>query len=338
MKDYTKNMTAPIYYQSDCNLDLLKGKKIAIIGYGSQGHAHALNLRDSGCDVIVGLYKGSKSWAKAEAQGFKVYTSAEAAKQADIIMILINDEKQAALYKNDIEPNLEAGNMLMFAHGFNIHFGCIKPPKDVDVTMVAPKGPGHTVRSEYQVGKGVPCLVAVEQDATGQAKDLALAYALGIGGARAGVLETTFRTETETDLFGEQAVECGGLSKLIEEGFQTLVDQGFPPIVAYFECCHENKLIIDLVTQGGMAYMWNVCSNTAKYGGLTRRDKVINKDSVAGMKEIYREIDSGEFKTEWRQEWANGLKNLHAMMDDESKLQLEKTGAEVRALFQRKAN
>ena len=183
MKDYTKNMTAPIYYQSDCNLDLLKGKKIAIIGYGSQGHAHALNLKDSGCDVIIGLYKGSKSWAKAEAQGFKVYTSAEAAKQADIIMILINDEKQAALYKNDIEPNLEAGNMLMFAHGFNIHFGCIKPPKDVDVTMVAPKGPGHTVRSEYQVGKGVPCLVAVEQDATGKALDLALAYALAIGGA-----------------------------------------------------------------------------------------------------------------------------------------------------------
>ncbi len=241
MKDYTKNMTAPIYYQSDCNLDLLKGKKIAIIGYGSQGHAHALNLKDSGCDVIIGLYKGSKSWAKAEAQGFKVYTSAEAAKQADIIMILINDEKQAALYKNDIEPNLEAGNMLMFAHGFNIHFGCIKPPKDVDVTMVAPKGPGHTVRSEYQVGKGVPCLVAVEQDATGQAKDLALAYALGIGGARAGVLETTFRTETETDLFGEQAVLCGGVCALMQAGFETLCDAGYDPRNAYFECIHEMK-------------------------------------------------------------------------------------------------
>ena len=201
-----ENMTAKIFYQSDCNLSLLDGKTIAIIGYGSQGHAHALNLKDSGCDVIVGLYEGSKSWAKAEAQGFKVYTAAEAAKRADIIMILINDEKQAAMYKKDIAPNLEAGNMLMFAHGFAIHFGQIIPPADVDVTMIAPKGPGHTVRSEYQAGKGVPCLVAVEQDATGKAKDLALAYALGIGGARAGVLETTFRTETETDLFGEQAV------------------------------------------------------------------------------------------------------------------------------------
>ena len=212
MKDYTANMKAPIYYQSDCNLALLDGKTIAIIGYGSQGHAHALNLKDSGCNVIIGLYEGSKSWARAEAQGFKVYTAAEAAKQADIIMILINDEHQASLYKNDIEPNLEAGNMLMFAHGFNIHFEQIVPPANVDVTMVAPKGPGHTVRSEYQVGKGVPSLVAVHQDATGMAKDIALAYALGIGGARAGVLETTFRTETETDLFGEQAVLCGGVT------------------------------------------------------------------------------------------------------------------------------
>ena len=206
---------AKIYYQEDCNLSLLDGKKIAIIGYGSQGHAHALNLKESGCDVIIGLYEGSKSWPKAEKQGFKVYTAAEAAKKADIIMILINDELQADMYKKDIEPNLEAGNMLMFAHGFNIHFGCIKPPKDVDVTMIAPKAPGHTVRSEYQAGKGTPCLVAVEQDATGKALDMALAYALGIGGARAGVLETTFRTETETDLFGEQAVLCGGVCALM---------------------------------------------------------------------------------------------------------------------------
>ena len=204
-------MANKIFYQEDCNLGLLDGKTIAIIGYGSQGHAHALNLKESGCNVIIGLYKGSKSWKKAEEQGFEVYTSAEAAKKADIIMILINDEKQAALYKNDIEPNLEEGNMLMFAHGFNIHFGCIKPPAYVDVTMIAPKGPGHTVRSEYQAGKGVPCLVAVEQDYTGKALDLALAYALAIGGARAGILETTFRTETETDLFGEQAVLCGGV-------------------------------------------------------------------------------------------------------------------------------
>ena len=215
-------MAARLFYQEDCNLSLLEGKKIAIIGYGSQGHAHALNLKDSGCDVIIGLYEGSKSWAKAEAQGFKVYTAAEAAKQADIIMILINDEKQAAMYKKDIEPNLEEGNMLMFAHGFAIHFGQIVPPKNVDVAMIAPKAPGHTVRSEYQAGKGTPCLVAVEQDYTGKALDRALAYGLGIGGARAGLLETTFRTETETDLFGEQAVLCGGVCALMQAGFEIL--------------------------------------------------------------------------------------------------------------------
>ncbi|MCC8170082.1 MAG: ketol-acid reductoisomerase, partial [Oscillospiraceae bacterium] len=227
---------AKVFYESDCNLGLLQDKTIAIIGYGSQGHAHALNLKDSGCNVIVGLYEGSKSWEKAEKQGLTVYTSAEAAKKADIIMILINDEKQADLYKNEIEPNLEAGNMLMFAHGFNIHFGAIVPPADVDVTMIAPKGPGHTIRSEYLEGKGVPCLIAVEQDATGKAQDLALAYALGIGGARAGVLETTFRTETETDLFGEQAVLCGGVTALMQAGFETLVEAGYDPRNAYFEC------------------------------------------------------------------------------------------------------
>ena len=219
-------MAAKIYYQEDCNLSLLEGKTIAIIGYGSQGHAHALNLKESGCNVVIGLYEGSRSWAKAEAQGFEVYTAAEAAKKADIIMILINDEKQAALYKNDIEPNLEEGNMLMFAHGFNIHFGQIVPPANVDVTMIAPKAPGHTVRSEYQVGKGTPCLVAVEQDYTGKALDKALAYGLAIGGARAGILETTFRTETETDLFGEQAVLCGGVCALMQAGFETLVRSG----------------------------------------------------------------------------------------------------------------
>ena len=218
---------AKIFYAKDCNLDLLKGKTVAIIGYGSQGHAHALNLHDSGVDVIIGLYEGSKSWAKAEAQGMKVYTAAEAAKKADIIMILINDEKQAEMYKEDIEPNLKAGDMLTFAHGFNIHYGLIKAPEDVDVTMIAPKGPGHTVRSEYQEGKGVPCLVAVHQDATGHAQDMALAYAAGIGGARAGVLETTFRTETETDLFGEQAVLCGGVVALMQAGFETLVEAGY---------------------------------------------------------------------------------------------------------------
>ncbi len=224
---------ANIYYQEDCNLAMLDGKTIAVIGYGSQGHAHALNAKESGCNVIIGLYEGSKSWAKAEAQGFEVYTAAEAAKKADIIMILINDELQAKMYKESIEPNLEPGNMLMFAHGFNIHFGQIVPPADVDVTMIAPKGPGHTVRSEYQDGKGVPCLVAVHQDATGKALDMVLAYALAIGGARAGVLETTFRTETETDLFGEQAVLCGGVCALMQAGFETLVEAGYDARNAY---------------------------------------------------------------------------------------------------------
>ena len=238
---------AKIYYQEDCNLSLLEGKTIAVIGYGSQGHAHALNAKESGCNVIIGLYEGSKSWKRAEEQGFEVYTAAEAAKRADIIMILINDEKQAKMYKESIEPNLEAGNMLMFAHGFAIHFGQIVAPKDVDVAMIAPKGPGHTVRSQYQEGKGVPCLIAVHQDATGQAHDKALAYALAIGGARAGVLQTTFREETETDLFGEQAVLCGGVCALMQAGFETLVEAGYEPESAYFECIHEMKLIVDRI-------------------------------------------------------------------------------------------
>ena len=250
--------TARVFYQEDCDLSLLYGKTIAVIGYGSQGHAHALNAKESLGDkarVIIGLYEGSKSWAKAEKQGFEVFTTAEAAKQADIIMILINDEKQAAMYKKDIEPNLKSGDMLMFAHGFNIHFGCIKPPADIDVTMIAPKAPGHTVRSEYQAGKGTPCLVAVEQDATGKAMDLALAYGLAIGGARAGILETTFRTETETDLFGEQAVLCGGVCALMQAGFETLCEAGYDPRNAYFECIHEMKLIVDLIYQSGFAGM-----------------------------------------------------------------------------------
>ena len=266
--------TAKVFYEQDCDLSLLYGKTIAVIGYGSQGHAHALNAKESLGDngkVIIGLYKGSKSWDKAVAQGFEVYTAAEAAKQADIIMILINDEKQAKLYKEDIEPNLEPGNMLMFAHGFNIHFGCIKPPKNVNVIMIAPKGPGHTVRSEYQAGKGVPCLIAVEQDATGDAWDIGLAYALGIGGARAGVLETTFRTETETDLFGEQAVLCGGVCALMQAGFETLVEAGYDPRNAYFECIHEMKLIVDLIYQSGFAGMRYSISNTAEYRSEERR-------------------------------------------------------------------
>ncbi len=335
MKDYTENMKAPIYYQSDCNLALLDGKTIAIIGYGSQGHAHALNLKESGCNVIIGLYKGSKSWAKAEAQGFKVYTAAEAAKQADIIMILINDEKQAALYKNDIEPNLEAGNMIMFAHGFNIHFGCIKAPADVDVTMVAPKGPGHTVRSEYQAGKGVPCLVAVEQDATGQAKEIALAYALGIGGARAGVLETTFRTETETDLFGEQAVLCGGVCALMQAGFETLCEAGYDPRNAYFECIHEMKLIVDLIYQSGFAGMRYSISNTAEYGDYITGPKIITEETKKAMKKVLTDIQDGTFAKDFLLDMSNAGGQVHfkAMRKLAAEAPAEVIGTEVRKLY-----
>ena len=334
MKDYRENMKAPIYYQSDCNLSLLDGKTIAVIGYGSQGHAHALNLKESGCNVIIGLYKGSKSWAKAEAQGFEVYTAAEAAKKADIIMILINDEKQAAMYKADIEPNLEAGNMLMFAHGFAIHFGQIVPPADVDVTMIAPKGPGHTVRSEYQAGKGVPCLVAVYQDATGQAKEKALAYALGIGGARAGVLETTFRTETETDLFGEQAVLCGGVCALMQAGFETLCEAGYDPRNAYFECIHEMKLIVDLIYQSGFAGMRYSISNTAEYGDYITGPKIITDDTKKAMKKVLSDIQDGSFAKEFLLDMsAGGQAHFRAMRKLASEAPAEKIGEEVRKLY-----
>jgi ketol-acid reductoisomerase len=326
-------MATKIYYQEDCNLSLLEGKTIAIIGYGSQGHAHALNLKDSGCDVIVGLYEGSKSWAKAEAQGLKVYTAAEAAKKADIIMILINDEKQAAMYKKDIEPNLEEGNMLMFAHGFAIHFGQIQPPANVDVTMIAPKGPGHTVRSEYQLGKGVPCLVAVEQDYTGKAKDKALAYALGIGGARAGVLETTFKVETETDLFGEQAVLCGGVCALMKAGFETLVEAGYAPENAYFECIHEMKLIVDLIYQSGFAGMRYSISNTAEYGDYITGPKIITEDTKKAMKKILSDIQDGTFAKDWLTENQVGTPHFRAMRKRESEHQLEQVGAELRKLY-----
>ena len=327
---------AKIYYQEDCDLSLLQDKTIAVIGYGSQGHAHALNLKESGCNVIVGLYEGSRSWAKAEAQGLTVYTAAEAAKKADIIMILINDEKQGALYKESIEPNLRPGMMLMFAHGFAIHFGQIKPPADIDVAMIAPKGPGHTVRSEYQAGKGVPCLIAVQQDATGKAHDLALAYALGIGGARAGVLQTTFREETETDLFGEQAVLCGGVCALMKAGFETLVEAGYEPESAYFECIHEMKLIVDLIYESGFAGMRYSISNTAEYGDYITGPKIVTEDTKKAMKKVLSDIQDGSFASEFLTEMSpkGGRKVLFlAKRRMEAELPIEKVGAELRSMM-----
>ena len=326
---------ARIFYEQDCNVSLLEGKKIAIIGYGSQGHAHALNLKESGCDVIVGLYEGSKSWKRAEEQGFKVYTAAEAAKQADIIMILINDALQAKLSKESIEPNLEPGNMLMFAHGFNVHFGLIKAPKGVDVTMIAPKAPGHTVRSEYQEGKGTPCLVAVEQDETGKALDMALAYGAGIGGARAGILETTFRTETETDLFGEQAVLCGGVCALMQAGFETLCEAGYDPRNAYFECIHEMKLIVDLIYQSGFAGMRYSISNTAEYGDYVTGPKIVTAETKKAMKKILSDIQDGTFAKEFLLDMseAGGQVHFKAMRKLASEHPSEAVGKEIRKLY-----
>ena len=326
---------AKIYYQQDCDLSRLNGKTVAIIGYGSQGHAHALNLKESGVDVIVGLYEGSKSWAKAEAAGLKVMTAKDAAAAADVIMILINDEKQAKLYKESIAPGLTAGKTLAFAHGFNIHFGCIKPPKDVNVIMIAPKGPGHTVRSEYQAGKGVPCLIAVEQDATGDALDIGLAYALGIGGARAGVLETTFRTETETDLFGEQAVLCGGVCALMQAGFETLVEAGYDPRNAYFECIHEMKLIVDLIYQSGFEGMRYSISNTAEYGAYTTGPKIITEETKKTMKKILADIQDGTFAQDFLLDMsdAGGQVHFNAMRKKASEHPSEVVGREIRKLY-----
>ena len=328
-------MAQRMFYQEDCNLGLLDGKTIAVIGYGSQGHAHALNAKESGCNVIIGLYEGSKSWAKAEKQGFQVFTAAEAAKKADIIMILINDELQADMYKKDIEPNLKEGDMLMFAHGFNVHFGCITPPSFVDVTMIAPKGPGHTVRSEYQAGKGVPCLVAVHQDASGKALDKALAYALAIGGARAGVLETDFRTETETDLFGEQAVLCGGVCALMQAGFETLCEAGYDPRNAYFECIHEMKLIVDLIYQSGFAGMRYSISNTAEYGDYITGPKIITDETKKAMKKVLSDIQDGSFAKEFLLDMSNAGRQVHfkAMRKLASEHPAEQVGEEVRKLY-----
>lgn len=324
---------AKLYYQEDCNLGLLTGKTTAIIGYGSQGHAHALNLHESGANVIVGLYEGSKSWALAEQAGLKVMTASDAAKAADIIMILINDEKQAKLYKESIEPNLTKGKYLAFAHGFNIHFGQIVPPSDVNVFMIAPKGPGHTVRSQYLEGKGVPCLVAVYQDASGDTKDIALAYALGIGGARAGVLETTFKEETETDLFGEQAVLCGGVSALMKAGFETLVEAGYQPESAYFECMHEMKLIIDLVNSGGLSYMRYSISDTAEYGDYVTGPRIVTEETKKEMKKVLKEIQDGTFARNWILENQANRPNFNAMRRIESEHQIEKVGSELRKMM-----
>jgi len=328
-------MANRIFYQADCDLNKLNGKTVAIIGYGSQGHAHALNLKDSGVKVVVGLYKGSKSWEKAEKQGVTVMTAAEAAAVADIIMILINDEKQAKLYKESIEPNLTEGKTLAFAHGFNIHFGCIKPPKNVNVIMVAPKGPGHTVRSEYQVGKGVPCLIAVEQDATGDALEIGLAYAAGIGGARAGVLETNFRTETETDLFGEQAVLCGGVCALMQAGFETLVEAGYDPRNAYFECIHEMKLIVDLIYQSGFEGMRYSVSNTAEYGDYVTGPKIITEETKKAMKKVLKDIQDGTFAKEFLLDMSDAGSQVHfnAMRKIAAEHPSEVVGKDIRKLY-----
>ena len=324
---------AKMFYEKDTNLGLLQGKKVAVIGFGSQGHAHALNLHESGIDVVVGLYEGSKSWDKVKEAGLEVATTAEAAKKADIIMILVPDEKQAKLYREEIEPYLEEGNALVFAHGFNIHFKQIVPPSNVDVFMIAPKGPGHMVRRTYTEGSGVPCLIAVEQDYSGKAKDLALAYANGIGGARAGVLETTFKDETETDLFGEQAVLCGGITALIKAGFETLVEAGYAPENAYFECMHEMKLIVDLMYQGGMAAMRYSISDTAEYGDYVTGSRIITDETKKEMKQVLTEIQDGTFAKKWLPENQVGRPTFNAMRRMEAEHPIEKVGKELREMM-----
>lgn len=322
---------AVMYYERDCDLNLLNGKKVAIIGYGSQGHAHALNLRDSGVDVVIGLYEGSKSAVKAREDGFTVLTTAEAAEAADIIMILVNDEKQAALYRSDIAANLSAGKTLAFAHGFNIHYSCIVPPKDVNVIMIAPKGPGHTVRSQYVDGKGVPCLVACYQDPAGNSMDVAKAYAAGIGGARGGILETTFKEETETDLFGEQAVLCGGVCALMEAGFNTLVEAGYKPENAYFECIHEMKLIVDLIFNAGFEGMRYSISDTAEYGDYITGPKIIGDEVKKAMKQVLSDIQDGSFAKDWILENQAGRPHYNAMKAAHAATPASETGRELRA-------
>ena len=322
-----------IYYAADCDLNRLNGKTVAIMGYGSQGHAHALNLKESGVNVVVGLYEGSKSAPKAREAGLEVLSVSEAAKRADIIMILLPDELQASVYKNEIKPYLTAGKTLAFAHGFNIHFNLIEPPKDVDVIMIAPKGPGHTVRSEYVAGKGVPCLIAVHQNATGCALANGLAYAAGIGGARAGVIETTFRIETETDLFGEQAVLCGGVCALMQAGFETLTEAGYAPENAYFECIHEMKLIVDLIYQGGFKAMRNSISNTAEFGDYEIGKRIITDETKKEMKKVLSEIQDGTFASKWITECNNGQIHFKTTRKLKAEHALEAVGKELRKMY-----
>jgi ketol-acid reductoisomerase len=327
------NKMTRMYYNDDADLNVLKGKKVAVIGYGSQGHAHALNMKENGVDVVVGLYDGSKSWAKAEAEGLSVMTVEEAAKAAQVVMILLPDEKQKEIYTKFIAPHLEDGDALAFAHGFNIVFSQIVPPSNVDVFMVAPKGPGHLVRREFEKGAGVPCLFALHQDFTGKAQEVALAYAKAIGGTRAGVIETTFKEETETDLFGEQAVLCGGVTELIKAGFDTLVEAGYQPEIAYFECMHEMKLIVDLLYEGGMDRMRYSVSDTAEYGDYVTGKRIVNEDTRKEMKKVLSEIQSGQFAQKWILENQSGRAMYNAIKRTESEHLIEKTGAKLRKMM-----
>jgi ketol-acid reductoisomerase len=326
-------MPAKIYYDQDADLGLIKGRKIAIIGYGSQGHAHALNLKDSGQDVVVGLYKGSKSWTKAEKDGLRVATVGEATRAADVVMVLLPDQTQRQVYEAEIRDGLGKGKMLMFAHGFNIHFNQVVPPGDVDVAMIAPKAPGHVMRDLFTQGPGVPALLAVHQDVTGKARDVALAYGRGVGCTRAGVIETTFKEETETDLFGEQTTLCGGVSHLIKAAYETLVDAGYQPEVAYFECMHEMKLIVDLFYQGGLAYMRYSVSDTAEYGDYTRGPRIVNEQTKAEMRRILGEIQSGQFAREWVLENQAHRAGFLAMRRRDAEHPIEEVGARLRGMM-----
>ncbi|CAM3436412.1 ketol-acid reductoisomerase [Arcobacter aquimarinus] len=326
-------MALNVYYDKDCNIELIKSKKVAMIGFGSQGHAHAENLRDSGVEVIVGLRKDGSSWAKAEAKGFKVLTVAEATAECDVIMILLPDENQADIYKNEIAPNLKDGATVAFGHGFNIHYGRITPKKNINVMMVAPKAPGHTVRSEFTKGGGIPDLIAIHQDATGNTKELALSYASAIGGGRTGIIETTFKDETETDLFGEQAVLCGGATALVQAGFETLTEAGYDPMMAYFECLHELKLIVDLMYEGGIADMRYSISNTAEYGDYIAGKRVINDESKQAMRELLKEIQDGRFAKDFILEGQAGYPRMNAERKNSKASLIEQTGANLRSMM-----